>query len=83
MTRVAPIDEETLRGCLEHALRFDVQHEGSLYLRIFGCLYLGAPETDEAHLCDVFHAQARLEQVDADLVLTALYLAVGGTEGEL
>lgn len=82
MNRVAPIDEETLRGCLEFALRFDVPH-ASLYLRVLGCLYLGAPETDEAHICDIFHAQAGLEQVDPDPVLTALYLAVGGTEGDL
>lgn len=76
MDRLAPIDEETLRGSLEFALRFDVEHVGSLYLRTFGALYLAAPESDEAHLSDIFHAQARLEQVDPDRVLTALCLAV-------
>jgi hypothetical protein len=83
VTRVAPIDEETLRGCLEHALRFDVPHEGSLYLRTFACLYLAAPEADEEHLCDVLFAQAAVERVNPDALLTALFLAIGGQEGDL
>lgn len=76
MSRLAPVSEETLRGRLEHALRFDVRHDGSLYLNALACCYMAAPERSEATLCEEFHQQAEAERVDPDAVLLALNLAV-------
>jgi len=73
MTR---INEERLRGCLEHALRFDVPHDGSLYLNVLACVYLSAPSVAEPSLGFEFQQQALRESVEADDVLTALLLAV-------
>jgi hypothetical protein len=70
------INSERLRGCLEYALRFDVAHEGSLYLNVLACVYLAAPEATEPTLGFEFQLQAEAEQADADHILTALLLAV-------
>jgi hypothetical protein len=73
---VSRIPAERLRGCVEHALRFDVAHEGSLYLNLLACVYLGAPERAEPELAQLFYDQAGAESVDGDTVLTALLLGV-------
>lgn len=73
MTR---IDGDRLRGCLEHALRFDVAHDGTLYLNLLACVYLAAPESAEPSLGHEFYLHAEAEHVDGDDVLTALLLAV-------
>lgn len=70
------IDAERLRGCLEYALRFDVQHDGSLYLRLLACVYLAAPTSAEPTLGSEFYLQASAESIDGDDVLCALLLAV-------
>lgn len=70
------IDADRLRGCIEHALRFDVAHDGSLYLNTLACCYLAAPESAEPTLAHELHLQAEAEHVDSDDVLTALLLAV-------
>ncbi len=61
---------------MEHALRFDVPHDGSLYLTLLACVYLAAPEAAEPTLAHEFHLQAEAEDADSDDVLTALLLAV-------
>lgn len=68
------IPTERLRGCVEHALRFDVEHDGSLFLNLLACVYLGAPEVAEPALAQLFYAQAGAERVDGDEVLTALLM---------
>jgi hypothetical protein len=70
------IPTERLRGCVEHALRFDVEHVGSLYLNVLACVYLGAPESSEPTLAHEFYLQAQAEHVDGDDVLTALLVGV-------
>lgn len=70
------IPAERFRGCVEYALRFDVPHEGSLYLRVLACVYLGAPEPSEPSLAHEFYQQAQAEKVDGDDVLSALLLGV-------
>lgn len=70
------IDSERLRGCLEHALRFDVHHDGSLYLNALACCYLAAPSESEPTLGSEFYLAASAEGVDGDDVLTALLLAI-------
>jgi hypothetical protein len=65
-------DPEALRGRLEHALRFDIEHEGSLYLNALACVYLAAPEASEPALVGAFNLQAEAEHVDADQVLQDL-----------
>jgi hypothetical protein len=75
---VSRIDDERLRGCLEHALRFDVAHDGSLYLNTLACAYLAAPESAEPVLSREFHLQCEAEHVDGDHALTALLLVDGG-----
>ena len=70
------IDADRLRGCIEYALRFDVAHDGSLYLNALACVYLAAPESAEPTLAHEYHLQADAERVDGDDVLTALLLAV-------
>ncbi len=74
------ITAERLRGCVEYALRFDVAHEGSLYLNVLACVYLGAPEGAEPELAQLFYDQAGAEDVDGDDVLTALLLAIPPSE---
>jgi len=73
---VSRIPAERLRGCVEHALRFDVAHAGSLYLNVLACVYLGAPEVAEPALANLFYSQAGAERVDGDEMLTALLLGV-------
>jgi hypothetical protein len=75
MSRAA-IDSELLRGRLEHTLRFDMHHDGSLYLNALACCYMAAPDDAEPVLCRELHLQAESENVSADDVLTALCLAV-------
>ena len=70
------IDAERLRGCVEHALRFDMHHDGSLYLNLLACVYLAAPESAEPPLAHEFDLQASAEQVDGDEVLNTLLMAV-------
>lgn len=70
------IPAERLRGCAEHALRFDVPHDGSLYLNLLACVYLAAPESAEPTLAHEFYLQASAEHVEGDDVLTALLLGV-------
>jgi hypothetical protein len=70
------IPAERLRGCAEHALRFDLPQLGSLYLRVLACVYLGAPELSEPSLAHEFYLQAQAERVDGDDVLTALLVGV-------
>lgn len=84
MSRPEALDVETLRGRLEHALRFDVAHEGSLYLNALACVYLACDEqsTDEsAALESLMGEQARIEGVDSDEVLTDLCMAVPAPGG--
>jgi hypothetical protein len=79
MSRPEAIDLETLRGRLEYALRFDVAHDGSLYLNAMAVVYLACDEqsTDEsAALEALVTTQAEIEGVDSDDVLTALCLAI-------
>ena len=71
-----PIDAERFRGCVEHALRFDVAREGSLYLNVLACVYLAAPEAAEPTLGHEYYRQAETEQADGDQVLTDILLAV-------
>ena len=73
MSRIAA---ERLRGCTEHALRFDIPQIGSMYLRLLACVYLGAPDTAEPNLAHEFYLQAQAERVDGDEVLTALLVGV-------
>lgn len=70
------IPAERLRGCAEHALRFDVAQEGSLYLRLLACVYLGSPESAEPALAHQYYLQAQAERVDGDDLLTALLVGV-------
>lgn len=79
-TRDHQIDAERLRGCTEYALRFDVPHEGSLLLRLLGCVYLAAPFGAEPTLAREFYLQADSEGIDGDDLLTALLLAVPPSE---
>lgn len=72
-----PVNEERLRGCAEYALRFDVAHDGSLYLRLLACVCLACPEADALTVLEtLYYEQADAEHVDGDDVLTALLLAV-------
>jgi hypothetical protein len=73
---VSRIPAERLRGCAEHALRFDVRQQGSLYLRLLACVYLGAPETSERTLAHELYLQAQAERIDGDDVLTSLLVGV-------
>lgn len=57
-------------------MRFDVAHDGSLYLNLLACCYLAAPEGAEPVLAHELDVQARSEGVEIDDVLTALLLAV-------
>lgn len=75
-TRDQAIDAERFRGCVEHALRFDVAHEGSLYLNVLACVYLAAPTHAEPSLARELYLQADTEGLEGDDVLTALLLAV-------
>lgn len=72
VTEVEPFDEERLRGALEYVLRFDVAHEGSLYLRALACCYLSAPHESEPVLSDEYHAQAEREGTHPDDLLLQL-----------
>lgn len=75
MSRLKP-DSEVLRGRLEHVLRFDVEHDGSLYLNALACVYLSCPEGSERLLCHELHEQAQAEAVDPDELLNDLVTAV-------
>jgi hypothetical protein len=79
MSRPEAIDVETLRGRLEYALRFGVEHEGTLYLKALACVYLACDDEspdESAALEALLTTQAQIEGVDSDDVLTALCLAV-------
>ncbi len=79
MSRLHAVDVETLRGRLEHALRFDVHLDGSLYLNVFACVYLACVDDsseESAALEGLLTMQGEIESVDSDDVLTALCLAV-------
>ena len=79
MSRPDAIDSETLRGRLAHALRFDVAHDGSLYLNTLACAYLACDEDsidESAALEALLTSQAQIEGVDSDEVLSDLCLAV-------
>ena len=69
-------DSEVLRGRLEHVLRFDVPHEGSLYLNAIAACYLSCPVGSEPLLCHEFQEQAEAEEVDPDELLNTLITAV-------
>lgn len=74
-----PFDDDRLRGALEYALRFDVQHVGSLYLRVLACVYLSAPDGAEPALERLFYNQAeQTENIDPDQLLNTLLLVAGG-----
>lgn len=79
MSRPEAIDVEALRARLEYALRFDVQHEGTLYLRVLACILLACDkqsDAEEATLEALYYQQASFEDVDGDDVLTESCLVV-------
>lgn len=78
------IDVPSLRARLEHTLRSDVAHTGTLYVRALACCYLAAPDKQksvlgrvfhpEQDIGRVFHLQCEAEWIDSDDVLTELCL---------
>lgn len=84
MSRPDRIDTEALRGRAEYALRFDVDHAGSLYLRLLASVYLAAEGDEQGEevlaLENIYQVQAALEEIDGDAILTTLLLAVPTSE---
>ena len=77
MSRLEAIDLGALRARLEHALRLDVMHGGSLYLLVLCCAFLACDERSVGELQmleSVYYSQAEAEGVDGDDLLTAVLL---------
>jgi hypothetical protein len=77
MSKLEAIDLNMLRARLDHALRLDVAHDGSVYLLAVACVFLACDEDSPGELGmleSIFYQQAQAEAIDGDQLLTTLCL---------